>query len=110
MLNWLSDSFLFTGQIITFHSKVAISKNIFIYDKVIDSFNHDFCFIISKQFQITSSLLSQFETFHEKEKMKPDFDKMMQKLSENTDLMMMEYAAFFQKEVQANYVTRLWTQ
>ena len=42
--------------------------------------------------------------------MKPDFDKMMKKLSENTDLMMMEYAAFFQKEVQANYVTRLWTQ
>ena len=42
--------------------------------------------------------------------MKPDFEKMMKKLSESTDMMMMEYAAFFEKEVQANYVSRSGTQ
>ena len=31
---------------------------------------------------------------------------MMKKLSENNEMMMMEYAAFFQKEVEANYVPR----
>ena len=44
------------------------------------------------------------------EKMKPDFEKMMKKLSESTDMMMMEYAEFFQKEVQANYVSRSGTK
>ena len=38
--------------------------------------------------------------------MKPNFQKMMKKLSENNEMMMMEYAAFFQKEVEANYVPR----
>ena len=40
--------------------------------------------------------------------MKPNFQKMMKKLSENNEMMMMEYAAFFQKEVEANYVPRSW--
>lgn len=35
-----------------------------------------------------------------------DFEKMMKKLSENNDMMMMEYAAFFRKEVEANFVPR----
>ena len=42
--------------------------------------------------------------------MKPDFEKMMKKLSESTDMMIMEYAEFFQKEVQANYVSRAGTK
>ena len=42
--------------------------------------------------------------------MKPDFEKMMKKLSESTDMMIMEYADFFQKEVQANYVSRSGTK
>ena len=36
----------------------------------------------------------------------PDFEKMMKKLSENNDMMMMEYAAFFRTEVEANFVPR----
>ena len=56
----------------------------------------------------TLTTMENFRQFHSSKKpdRMPDFEKMMKKLSENNDMMMMEYAAFFRKEVEVNFVPR----
>ena len=93
-----------------FRSVRTIAK-ILIFEKVIDPFLNKSSWLSKIWFQNNFKSISfSIRDIFGNEKMKPDFEKMMKKLSESTDMMMMEYADFFQKEVQANYVSRSGTK
>ena len=62
-------------------------------------------FVFIPVHNLTMDSFRQFTSSKKPERM-PDFEKMMKKLSENNDMMMMEYATFFRKEVEANFVPR----